>query len=283
LRNEALGIGDWALVKYMTTTKTTLTLMLALAGAASLAGVLGGCRGDRGEKPPRQFFPDMDDHPKWKPQAGSGFYADGRTMRKPVQGTVAFGRDGWSARPTDTEINPMAGDRAGFLKEGGPEWTGMQGEEYLQTIPVTVDEKLVREGQKNFNIYCSVCHGYTGDGKGLAGQYFTVTPGNLQDPKYKAGGEEPLNRDGYMFTVIRNGVRSMPSYAHAISEHEAWAVVAYIRALQASQEGTLADVQDPAKRAELETKMNEADPAPAAPTTPAAPAPAQPATNGGAK
>jgi mono/diheme cytochrome c family protein len=246
-------------------------MIMALAGAALLAGV-AGCRGDREEKPPRQIFPDMDDQPKWKPQSKSGFYADGRAMRRPVDGAVPFGRDGWATNPTDAKVNPMAGARAEFLKENAGEYEGMNGAEYLPTIPIKVDEKLILEGSKNFNIYCSACHGYLGDGKGLAGAYFTVTPVNLHDPKYKAGGEEPLNRDGYIFTVIRNGVRSMPSYSHALTEHEAWGVVAYLRALQASQEGTLADVKDPAQRAALEAKMNEPDPAPPAGETPAAPA-----------
>lgn len=277
-------------MKYMTKTKTTLMLMLALAGLS--AGAMTGCRGDREEKPPRQFFPDLDDQPKWKPQAKSQFFADGRTMRPPVEGAVPFGRDGWATNPTDPKVNPMVGSRAEFLKENEGEYTGMTGPQYLPTIPVKVDAALIREGQKNFNIYCSACHGYMGDGKGLVGQYFTVTPVSLHDPKYKAGGEEPLSRDGYIFTVIRNGVRSMPAYNHALTEHETWGVVAYLRALQASHEGTLADVKDAAERTDLETKMNIPDPvpagepadasptAPAAPTTPAAPAAAP---TGGAK
>src|SRR3954470_16726593 len=67
---------------------TGAALALALLGAG-----LAGCRGDREEKPPRQFFPDMDDQPKWKPQSQSEFFVDGRTMRKPVAGTVPFGRN----------------------------------------------------------------------------------------------------------------------------------------------------------------------------------------------
>src|SRR3954469_25676660 len=65
----------------------------ALMLLALLSGSVAGCRGDREEKPPRQFFPDMDDQPKWKPQSKSDFYTDGRTMRKPVAGTVPFGRN----------------------------------------------------------------------------------------------------------------------------------------------------------------------------------------------
>ena len=62
----------------------------ALAGAALVA--LPACRGDRSDKPPRQFFPDLDDQLKWRPQGESPFYADGRMMRPAVRGTVAFGR-----------------------------------------------------------------------------------------------------------------------------------------------------------------------------------------------
>ncbi|HYE62775.1 MAG TPA: cytochrome c [Phycisphaerales bacterium] len=270
---------------------TTRSLLLALAGAAALSG-LAACRGDREEKPPRQFFPDMDDQPKWKPQEKSQFFPDGRTMRQPVQGAVPFGNDGWSTNPNDPNVNPFAGARAGFLKEDEGTFQGVSGKQYLPIIPVEVTEQLVHEGATNFNIYCAVCHGYTGDGKGLVGAYFTVAPVNLHDPKYKQGGEDPLNRDGYIFSVIRNGVRSMPAYGHALSEHESWGVVAYIRALQASQEGTLQDVPE-AQRAALEQELNRPDPTPApAPAAPAAgPATPQgqptqtpaPATTGGGR
>ena len=278
-----------------TRTNTTRSVLLGLAGLAVVAGMVG-CRGDREDKPPRQIFPDMDDQPKWKPQGKSQFFTDGRIMRQPVTGTVAFGREGWSKDPNDGAVNPKAAARAEFLKEGQAAYEGMEGNQYVQTIPVRVDEALVLEGQKNFNIYCAACHGYMGDGKGLVGPYFTVTPVNLHDAKYRVGGEDPLSRDGYIFSVIRNGVRSMPPYAHALTEHETWGVVAYMRALQHSTAGTLADVQDAAQRTELERQMNLPDPAAAgtpasttSPTTPTAPAaqPAAPApaagSNGGAK
>src|SRR5687768_11368078 len=69
-----------------TRARAAAALALIAAGAA-----LPACRGDRKAKPPRQFLPDMDDQYKWKPQQESEFFADGRTMRQPVAGTVAFG------------------------------------------------------------------------------------------------------------------------------------------------------------------------------------------------
>jgi mono/diheme cytochrome c family protein len=247
------------------------TLMLALAAAAAFCAP--GCQGDRDGDPPRQFFPDMDDQPKWKPQDKSGFFADGRTMRPPVAGTVPFGRA--SFVPEDQPwAERFAQQREDLLKADPVFVHGMDGSSYVTTIPIEVTEELMKLGQSRYNIYCAVCHGYTGDGNGLVGAQFTVRPANFHDSKYKVpdpSSPDPLSADGYIYSVIRNGVRSMPPYAHALSERESWAVVAYVRALQASQEGTIDQVPE-SQRQRIEAEFER---------MPDPPADSAPATNGG--
>lgn len=211
---------------------------------AVVAGVmvLPGCRGDRTDKPPRQLLPDMEDSPKWKPQSKSEFFADGRTMRPPVPGTVAFGRvdfdpeayraSGWARLWLD--------QRADLLKADDAFYRGVDADgEFLDRAPVAITRELLARGRERFNIYCSACHGYGGDGQGLVGQRWAIPVANFHDPKYQDV-QQRTGKDGYLFHVIRNGVGepgalTMPSYAHAISERDAWAIVAYVRALQASR------------------------------------------------
>lgn len=257
-------------------------------GLVLCAGVLAmaGCRGDRSDKPPRQFFPDMDDSPKWKAQTESEFFADGRSMRHPVAGTVAFGRVSFVSEEA------WAGDfgvqRRDLLKEGDGFYRGVDpalpagtpAEQWVERIPVPVTEAMIRRGQERFNIYCSVCHGYSGNSQGMVGRRWSAAPANFHDPKY-TDVTQRTGRDGYIFNVIRNGVPAvvegqpprMPGYGHALNETDAWSVVAYVRALQQSRRGTMEDVpaeQRSAVEAARQAKLAEPAPAPAEPATPPA-------------
>ncbi len=242
----------------------------ALGAAAVLAGMvagLPGCRGDREEKPPRQFFPDMDDHLKWTTQARSDFYPDHRTMRPTVRGSVAFSRVALSAETIAAAPSwAMAwlDERADLLKDNARYYQGFElspkGEPvYLARIPFSFDRGFVALGQEKFNISCTPCHGYAGDGKGMVGVQWATAVANLHDPKYK--GPDPsdaasqLWKDGYIFHTIRHGktnaagAQLMPGYGHALGEREAWAIVAYVRALQATRDGKVADLNEPAAAA----------------------------------
>ncbi len=254
----------------MTTTQTKMMLTRAAAiavGAAALV-TLGGCRGDRSEKPPRQFFPDLDDQPKWKPQSESDMFANKRTMRTPVPQTVAFGR-----RPVvsdDDWAESLMREREALLAADDLVYQGVTPSgAYTDTIPVAVNIELLRRGQERYNIYCSVCHGYSGDGKGMVGTQWSYPLPNFHDPKY-TDPSQPQGLDGYLFHVALNGVidvtgaQKMPGYAHALTERDAWAVVAYIRALQASSAGSLEDVPE-SQRPQVRQQMERA--AAAAPQT----------------
>ena len=114
-----------------------------------------------------------------------------------------------------------------------PQWVGR--------MPVEVNQELVDRGQERFNIYCAMCHGYDmlGNESGTVGRLMNVRPVNLLDAKYRDRNGE-FGTDGYIFHVIRQGLWSpdgtnrMPAYGYAVDEHDAWAIVAYIRVMQAA-------------------------------------------------
>jgi mono/diheme cytochrome c family protein len=269
----------------MNTAKATgRTTALAFGALALLGGValLGGCRGERSDSPPRQFFPDMDDGPKWKPQGKSDFYEDGRTMRPVVTGAVPWGRD----------PSAKSEDRSDFLREDKAFYQGVDAKgEYLWKLPtnVPVNAGLLARGQERYNVSCAACHGYYGDGKGTVGTVWSYPLPNFHDEKYKPSTDpkatENTRRDGYIFHVIRNGVpgatdggMKMPGYAYSISPRDAWAIVLYVRALQETRAGKPSDLP-PELQAELE-RVLRAKPGAAGSGSPAtAPAGAPPAAS----
>ena len=280
--------------------RTTL-LTTACAAAASLP-LLSGCRGDRDDRPPHQFFPDMDDSPKWRPQTRTDFFPDGRAMRPPVSGTVPIARFGHATRDFLMQENPgfeAVLERAELIQEddaffrGISGWTPDQKPIYLRRIPIAVDAALLQRGQERFNIYCAVCHGYQGRGEGMVGQRWTgLTVANFHDPKY-TNPQEPDHKgdDGFFFFTAMNGVpglpgpegtplptddettraaklkaMKMPPYNHALTARDAWAVTAYIRALQASQGGRMEDVPAEQRDRLADEKAKMPPPAPTGPT-----------------
>lgn len=261
-----------------------------LAIAAGVFAVLGaqGCRGDRSDKRPRQFFPDMDDQPKWKPQAETPFFANKRTMRETPANVVAFGRVGITG--DESWGKPWAEQRVALLRDGEAVYQGTTGMNadgtlnYLDRIPssIQVTPELIKLGQTKFNIYCSVCHGFDGSGKGMVGQSWSYALPNFYDPKYKDA-TQYTGKDGYIFHTIRNGVttngeQKMPPYGHALNEMQAWAVVAYFRTLQEARAVPLSEVPE-SERPALEAKLRAAAAAAVPPAPAPAPAPALPANH----
>jgi len=183
------------------------TLVLA---AALIAPLGAGCR------------QDMQNQPKYKPLRESAFFADHRTSRPAIEGVVPRG--------------PMRTPDAFY--------TGRADGQLVKTMPVTLDAALVARGQQRFNIYCSPCHGRTGQGNGMI-----VQRGFKQPPSFHI---DRLREqvDGYFFDVMTNGFGQMPTYAQQIAERDRWAIVAYVRALQLSEHATVNDVPE-AERAKL--------------------------------
>lgn len=183
-----------------------------------LASLLTGCTllQPGVDKPPIQVFPDMDKQPKYKAQAASLYFADGRTSRKPPAGTVA----------------------RGALHEDEAVFTGKQNGQEVAVIPVPIDEALMLRGQERFNINCAPCHSRVGDGQGIvrlrgANQ---LLPANLTEPRLLSV------TDGYLFNVITNGKNTMQALGQNIPVADRWAIVAYVRALQRARNAKLEDV-----------------------------------------
>ncbi|MFT5424613.1 MAG: mono/diheme cytochrome c family protein [Phycisphaerales bacterium] len=232
--------------------RVSLATLLVLAGLSATIGTTTGCRGDRSEKPPHRFIPDMDQQPKWNPQSETDFYENGRAQRLPDPNAVAFGN-----RPFDPVANAdeawaasYLSDRAALLKEGdafykGTDPNGPEG--WATTMAAEVSLQMLDHGRDKFTTYCTPCHGTLADGKGTVGARWSYSPANLMGDLYKDRAQRQ-GTDGWLFNVVRNGVwgpdgsNKMPGYAHALSENDAWAVVAYIRALQISQSGTIDQV-----------------------------------------
>lgn len=188
----------------------TIALLMALP-------VLSGCRGMTSDKPPVHPNLNMDFQQKYEAQEANAFFADGRAMRPLVPGTVA----------------------RGFLNEDTVLHEGRTAEgAYVRTLPVPVDHALLARGRDRYDIFCTPCHGMTGDGRGIimTGNYGFVPAPTFHEDRLRG------IEDGYLFEVIRNGVRNMPSYGYQISVQDRWAIVSYVRALQRSRNASAADV-----------------------------------------
>ncbi len=240
---------------------STLTAVgIAAVLASMLTAPMTGCRGDRSEKPPRQFFPDMDDQPKLKAQSESEFYEDGHSQRTRVAGTVPFGDNTYSSDHAPAWAQGLITDQEDALKGDESYYFGTVSgadDQYVKRMPMQVTKELLLRGQERFDIYCSMCHGYDAKGgqSGSVGRLYAVPPSNLLDAKYTDRNGE-FGADGYLFHVMRDGLWTptgdlrMPSYSHAIDERDAWSIVAYIRALQAAQNVDV-NTLDPSDRAKL--------------------------------
>ena len=190
--------------------------------------VLGvfGFRGDKFSQAPIQLLPDMDDQDKIKAQKPDSFHADGMGSRQPVLGSVprnteagvlplefGAGRDGYHF---DGKIDDVFGD-------GLPEDLGIESEEDMIG--------LLARGEDMFNVHCAICHGKSGDGNGVVGYHLGqngVTVPSLHNfPKES-------HPDGYIYHVISNGKGLMGAYKHNIPVRDRWAIVSYLRTLQAS-------------------------------------------------
>ena len=165
---------------------------------------------------------DMHNQPKYRGLRPSTFFTDGSSARPLVEGTVARGT--------------LQDDEAFF--------TGKIDKATVKELPFPVDEAVLNRGQERYDIYCSPCHDRTGGGNGMVIQRGF----KRQPPSYHI--ERLRQADvGYFFDVITNGFGAMPDYRAQIAPRDRWAIVAYIRALQYSQNAPAADVPggDPTK------------------------------------
>ena len=213
---------------------------LSYAFVAAIVVAAFGTRGSKSELPPIEIFPDMDHQAKVKYQVKSDFFADGHAGRLPVKNTVPMGFE-VPAEPASTAgAKPAA---YGFTNGTDYYSTGKIGDFYGDGLPeeLAVDKALIERGERQYNIYCAVCHAASGNGKGLTSKYGILTAFNfLQPGALEAANAGAYRADGAIFDVITNGKGLMGSYGGNLVVRDRWAIVAYIRALQtAVKEGNV--------------------------------------------
>ncbi len=177
------------------------------------------------------IFFDMDFQPKFKAQSNNPLFADGRSQRYAVAGTVAQGET-----KLDTHFNE-----------------GVAEGQWAASLPagMTMSKEFLARGQQRFNIYCTPCHGFAGFGDGTVNARAMALMANNDGPVdgstwvQAKSLHDPLVRVhplGMLFNVATNGIRTMAGYGTQISTEDRWAIAAYVKALQLSQDATLQDV-----------------------------------------
>ena len=166
---------------------------------------------------------DMQDQPKYRPFRGSTFFGDERSARPLVAGTVARGQ----------------------LQEESLLAAAKSGTAFADALPMPVDAALLRRGQERYTIYCSPCHGWLGRGDGMVVRRGYRQPSSFHVDRLRA---QPA---GYFFDAISHGFGAMPDYAAQIPVADRWAIVAYVRVLQLSQNVPASDLT-PEARAQLD-------------------------------
>jgi mono/diheme cytochrome c family protein len=194
-------------------------LLLSLATFA-----IAGKRGSMSRKPPIEVIPDMDRQPKIRPQTPSAFFADGRSSRLPVEGTVARGSH-FADVPMNTGRMPGSTN-------------------FVEVNPLPISEVVMERGRERYAISCLPCHSPIGDGNGVTKKFGMAIVANLHDKRIVQ------MTDGELFSVITFGRNNMGPYGDKVTPEDRWAIIHYLRALQLARLGTPEDLQ-PAQRANL--------------------------------
>ncbi|HEY1251157.1 MAG TPA: cytochrome c [Thermoanaerobaculia bacterium] len=168
---------------------------------------------------------EMYDQPKYKDLRRSEFFGDKRQARPVPDGTVA----------------------RGFLRADSRVFDGRDPSGALVTaFPLAVDQALLLRGRQRYDIFCSPCHDRVGTGDGMVVRRGYRPPPSFHIPRLR---EAPV---GHLYDVISNGFGAMPDYSTQIDVPDRWAIVAYVRALQLSENAPAAELP-PAERAQLES------------------------------
>jgi mono/diheme cytochrome c family protein len=184
---------------------------------------------------------DMQDQPKMKPFRSSTFFRDGLSTRQPIEGTVARGflktdtefftgkkagkTTSTAAAPAEAPAGPQPTKAAGPVLQGAAAYP-----DDVELFPIPVTKEVVSRGKERYEIFCSACHGLTGNGDGMIVRRGFRRAASFNDDRLR---QAPV---GHFFDAITNGWGAMPSYAPQIPAQDRWAIVAYIRALQLSQQ-----------------------------------------------
>jgi mono/diheme cytochrome c family protein len=190
---------------------------------------------------------DMQNQPKYKPYRPGAFFKDGQSGRLLVEGTVARGHLKDDALFYTGRI-PEGGSQSQAQADTSGEFKG-----FTANFPIEVTAETLTRGQERFNIYCAVCHDRTGSGDGMV-----VRRGYKKPPSFHLDRlrQAPV---GYIYDVISNGFGAMPDYAAQIQPKDRWAIVAYLRALQLSQNANFSALS-PEERQKLEGGQGNSEP-----------------------
>lgn len=192
-----------------------------------------GIRGQKFSKPPVRIFPDMDEQDKLRAQKPDPFFADGHGGRLPVTQTQPRGFNPEGATVIGGIPEYEFGGQTGYY------YTGHVGDYYGIGMPDELKltnenaTALILRGKERFGIYCSACHGVSGDGNGVTAQYGVPVAAN---PNAKLNAISPETYpDGRLFETITNGRGLMSGYGYNIPVRDRWAIIAYVRTLQAAK------------------------------------------------
>lgn len=170
-----------------------------------------------------EVFDPMERQPKAKPYSESEYFDDRRAMREPPAHTI----------PREYFVAEHRILKGRVVPDGS----------FVDRIPIPVTKRLIAEGRKNFEVVCATCHGLLGDGNSMVAANMALRP----PPSVHDFADRP---DGFFYETISIGFGMMPSFAAQLSVTERWGVVAYLRALIASQRAPVASAP-PEIRAKL--------------------------------
>ena len=207
------------------------SLMVVTSIALLPPAIIAKVRSAPSEKRRIHLIQNMDNQPRYEAQQISPFFEDNRAMRPLISGVVS--------NSANTENDHLA--------------LGYENGTWSKTIPdvLTIDTTFLNRGKERYNIYCSVCHGYAGYGDGMihkraqqlleAGVDGTVwvAPSNLHEVRIR---QQPV---GKIYNTITNGIRNMAGYKAQISTEDRWAITAYVRSIQLSQDFNINNLSNP--------------------------------------
>jgi len=195
-------------------------MMRALQITLAFLTLATGCVGLDSSEPPVVGIRNMYNQPRYDTQERQPFFADQRSMRPGVEGTVS--------REQEKFIHWATGRNA-------------KGDEWLMEVPAALIQRnggrsaFIARGQDRYQIYCATCHSISGDGKGMVSRRAqALGAAGLVAPSFH---DDRLRHipDGQLYATIMNGLRNMPAYGFNIPSDDRWAIVLYVRALQLSQ------------------------------------------------
>ncbi len=175
-----------------------------ILGMLILLGVATGCR------------QDMHDQPRFEPLEANAFFSDGQASRPLIKGTVA----------------------RGYLRLDKHLYRGKVNGELVATFPFPITEDVLKRGRERYNIFCAPCHDKTGSGNGMIVQRGFRPPPSFHIARLRG---VPV---GHFFDVMTSGLGAMYDVADRVSPRDRWAIAAYIRVLQRSQNTAIEDVPD---------------------------------------